>query len=338
MAGKHFVLMNHTNLQGYHFGCARVMRIIEEGLLSRGGVIAGRIDGRLDWRNDSAALRLLADCDAIVINGEGTLHHGRKRARWLMEVATHEVTRDKELSLINALYQENPDSWAPMLARFRHLYARDKRSATEMSRQAERDVEHLGDLSTSAGAIEPAGLRRGIMIGDSVRSSASMRLAKLAQTLARSETVELIPLTTALHEHNPYRNILSRTLRRHVALLRHAVLQRGLPRPRHLNSEAEYLERLRHARLSITGRFHGICFNLVTATPFVAVSSNSWKIEALFEDARLDPRRLIAQESLTPERILNEDWSFSDTERANISAFIERTGKGAARMFDALTS
>ena len=59
MHRKKFILMNHTNMQGHHFGGARVMRHIEQGLLDRGGIITGRIDGKMDWRKDALTLRLL---------------------------------------------------------------------------------------------------------------------------------------------------------------------------------------------------------------------------------------------------------------------------------------
>ena len=75
----------------------------------------------------------------------------------------------------------------------------------------------------------------------------------------------------------------------------------------------------------------------MTGTPFVCISSNSWKIEALFEDAGLDFRRVIDTSELKPDAIINEDWTFSDTERKNISSFLDRSSAGANRMFDAIS-
>ena len=249
-SGKKFVLMNHTDMQGHHFGCARVMRLIEDGLTSRGGRIIGRLDGKMDWRSVPWALEILAACDGIVINGEGTLHHGRKKAGWLMEVASHPVTRDKELSLINALYQQNPDSWAPLLRRFSHLCARDHRSAAQMSLHAGRPVPYLGDLSTSAGAVQGAAQRHGIMIGDSVRNSATADLARLAQALAPREATRLVPLTISMREENPYRPWLSRMFRRQTVALRQALMLRRFPIMKYLPSESAYVEALCKARLS----------------------------------------------------------------------------------------
>jgi hypothetical protein len=338
MAGKKTVLMNHTNMQGHHFGCARVMRMIEDGLTTRGCVITGWIDGKLDWRTDAEALRLLADCDLIVINGEGTLHHGRKKASWLMETARHDVTHGKELALINALYQENPDDWAPLLKVFTHLYARDSRSAAAMTVHAGREVQWMGDLSTCAGAIPDDQSRAGILVGDSVRNAATATLATLATRLNATEPTRLVPLTVSLREENPYRAAPMRLLRRWTVALRQRRLERKFPLLAYLSSEEAYVEAIRRCRLSVTGRFHGVCLNLVTGTPFVAVTSNSWKIEALFADAGIDPRRMVPQTKLTPELVLGTDWSFSDTERTNIGRFLEMTRIAAAEMFDRLAA
>lgn len=335
---KQIVLMNHTNMLGHHFGCARVMRLIEDALTERGCAIVGRLDGKLNWQRDADALKLLGSCDAIVINGEGTLHHGRKKATWLMEVASHPVTRDKELSLINALYQDNPDSWAPLLRGFSQVYARDGRSAAQMSAHVGHPVEHFGDLSTSAGAMPDLDDRTGILVSDSVRNTAAARLADLASDLARDSEVRLIPLTVSLREENPFKPLASRLLRRWSVAARQMLLQHRHPLLRYVTSEETFLEELRRSRLCVTGRFHGVCMNLVTGTPFITVSSNSWKIEALFEDAGIDKRRLVTPDALSRDLVLGQDWAFTIAEQANIAAFLDRSQRGAAAMFDAIAA
>lgn len=307
MTAKTIVLMNHTDMQGHHFGCARVMRLIEDGLTSRGCVITGRLDGKMDWRSNDQALALLAACDAIVINGEGTLHHGRRKATWLMEVATHPVTQGKELALVNALYQDNPDSWIPLARGFRHIYARDGRSAAQLSAHAGRPVDHFGDLSTSAGALPEPARRSGILVGDSVRNTATRRLADLSVALSAHEPVRLVPLTISLREENPYKPRWARALRRVSVNLRQRLLERRYPLLKFLQSEARFLDLLQQSRLCVTGRFHGVCLNLVTGTPFITVTSNSWKIEALFEDAGLDRRRLVAADALNVDMVRGQD-------------------------------
>lgn len=337
MAAKKFVLMNHTNMLGHHFGCARVMRIIEDALVERGGKIIGRLDGKQDWRASPEALAVLAQADAIVINGEGTLHGGRKKAGWLVDIADHPVADGKEISLINTIYQNNPPEWGPRLARFDHIYARDSRSAAALTQAVGREVPHLGDLSTSAGA-EPGNeaTRSGVIIGDSVNKSVTAALAQLS--LALSPHADLVPLTISLREENPYRPWLIRQFRHHTLKMRQARQERHYPNLQYLPSEQAYLDMLRQKALSVTGRFHGICLNIVTGTPFVCLSSNSWKIESMFSDAGIDRRRLITPDALTPSFLLDADWSFSREERENIAAYLADTQMRAGGMFDAIAS
>jgi polysaccharide pyruvyl transferase WcaK-like protein len=49
----------------------------------------------------------------------------------------------------------------------------------------------------------------------------------------------------------------------------------------------------------VTARFHSVCLCIGLGVPFVAVSSNTPKIEALLEDSGLDVgRRMISRDSL----------------------------------------
>lgn len=337
MARKKVVLMNHTDMQGHHFGCARVMRLLEDGLTSRGAIIRARLDGKMDWRKSPTALDALSECDSIVINGEGTLHHGRKKASWLMDVAQHPVTQGKELALVNALFQKNPDSWIGLVSKFEHLYARDSRSAAELSRMANREVSFFGDLSTSSGSIGGSKSREGIIVGDSVKNEITGTLYHLALELDKSEKTQIIPLTISLREENPYKSKLQRAVKRRIYARRQQRQQLKYPILKYLKCENEYVHEIQNARLSVTGRFHGICLNLVTGTPFACVASNSWKIEALFEDAGLDKRRLLKRRDLNVPNILENDWAFSATELKNISSFLERSQTSSEKMFDAIT-
>lgn len=338
MSKRRIVLMNHTDLRGHHFGCARVMRVIEENLAARGCTVTGRIDGRQDWRRNAGTLRIIAGGDAIVINGEGTLHHGRKKASHLLAVSGHPATRGKALHLLNTVWQENPADWGRLLKGFDGLWARDSRSAAAMGRASGREVPWLGDLSTCAGAVPPAAERRGVMVGDSVSDRVTNLLGVLANELGRSEDCALIPLTSGWYEEDPNRAWPVRILKRARARRRFLRRQRLFPSLTWLGSEGEYLERLSASRLLVTGRFHGVCLAIVTGTPFVTTASNTWKIEALIGDAGLSPRRLLARESLTAETIRANDWEWSAEERENIAAFLARNEKLAGLMFDEIAA
>ena len=101
------VILNDTRGDN-HFGCFRVMRMIEANLAVRGiNVIANSIV-RTDWEKNRSFLEAMAKSDLVVINGEGTLHHGSRHGERLLKVVDHPARAGKPVVLVNALYQDNP--------------------------------------------------------------------------------------------------------------------------------------------------------------------------------------------------------------------------------------
>lgn len=159
------VLINDTATR-YHHGCSAVMAALTSGLEARGVTVAARVPARLDWRKDAALQAQMKAADLIVVNGEGTLHHGAEAGEALLSVAGHEAARGARLALVNALYHANPAEWATHLAGFELLAARDSASAAEMSATA----RCLPDLSLTTPPPE-ARARQGVLVGDAVRLS-----------------------------------------------------------------------------------------------------------------------------------------------------------------------
>ena len=79
-----------------------------------------------------------------------------------------------------------------------------------------------------------------------------------------------------------------------------------------------------------------MCLSLVTGTPFLAVGSNSWKIEALLSEAGVDADRMLSAEQLAHLGPDDLDRPFSATELANIAAFLEHAQSSATSLFSQL--
>jgi hypothetical protein len=92
--------------------------------------------------------------------------------------------------------------------------------------------------------------------------------------------------------------------------------------------------RLARAELTVTGRFHGACLAMAAGTPFVALASNSWKIEALIEDAGLERWRLAEPEAL-PGLLAGgaAALGWTDGERAALDAYLDHAAQGAEALF-----
>jgi polysaccharide pyruvyl transferase WcaK-like protein len=163
------VVMNDTAARSHH-GCARVMRLLCSGLEAEGLTITARALAHADWAKDASFVAALDDADVVVINGEGTLHHGRPAAETLLRIVDHPSLGTTPIVLCNALYEANPPEWgARYLTRFALLAARDSESATRMHKDSGAPARWLPDLSLSAPANVAAGPRQGVIVGDSVK-------------------------------------------------------------------------------------------------------------------------------------------------------------------------
>lgn len=314
------VILNDTSTR-YHHGCARVVRLLIEGLERHGLTITARSAARNDWEKDADFLRALAEADVIVINGEGTLHHGRDAGAKLLRVATHPARR-APVALVNALWQDNPADWAAPLGTFSLLAARDSASAADMAKASGREVRWLPDLSLSAPAGIGEHLRKGIVIGDSVKLPARKALARAALAL---------PAATFLPTKTLNGRIWRSRLARGVLLRAYTMTWTARTPPfRMAETEEDYLALLAEAELHITGRFHGVCLSMLTETPFLALASNASKIERLLADSGLGAARL-----LTPEALLEPPRSapFSAAEIASIRAFRDKASREAEALF-----
>jgi hypothetical protein len=113
---------------------------------------------------------------------------------------------------------------------------------------------------------------------------------------------------------------------------------RRFPDTTFVANDLEYMERLANRELLVTGRFHAACLAVVTDTPFVAVGSNSWKIEALVADLGLNPRRILPREEIASTTIGDADWSYSADERASIAERLTDWRVRGARLFDTVAA
>jgi exopolysaccharide biosynthesis predicted pyruvyltransferase EpsI len=54
---------------------------------------------------------------------------------------------------------------------------------------------------------------------------------------------------------------------------------------------------IKEASLVVIGRFHGACLSILAQRPFVAISSNTRKIQGLLADARLGDCAILLNDS-----------------------------------------
>jgi len=234
----------HARLLG-RAGHTVVYRLFRGELIGHEAADDRQIVGSLE--RDERVSGMLDAVEAVVVNGEGTLHHGAGRS-WLalLDIAQR---RGKATLLVNSVFQEMR-GFEATLARLDDFTVREGRSLVEArSRGARPRVVPDSYLAArfSAGG-EP-------FAGDVVTDWHRQRhdSGGILQRYLAERSATYVPLVT----------------------------------PEAWNSWAGLPFRLAGAECILTGRHHGVCAAVVAGTPFVALGSNTHKIEALLEDLEL---------------------------------------------------
>jgi hypothetical protein len=109
-----------------HAGCKAVMRSLWAALA---GVPDLMVTGTHFVGTTDVDATAFAEADAVMINGEGTIHHSGHRARFLMAMIEEAKRQGKRVLLVNALFQQYDCSSDDLLAGLALLSVREPRSA-----------------------------------------------------------------------------------------------------------------------------------------------------------------------------------------------------------------
>jgi polysaccharide pyruvyl transferase WcaK-like protein len=326
------VLLNDTRDQP-HFGCSRVMETIEQLIHARGGTLTGTCLTGTDWSKDVRFLENLSTSDAIIINGEGTLHHGASRGELLLQIVDHPIRQEKPVYLINCLYQENPQKWGDYINKIDLIMARDSKSFHELSQVYKTGVLLKGlDLSLYNEFNEDtSSIRSYNVYGDSFYKDITRQLIKLSDEDSNSISV---PICRYFKPTKP--KLPSPLKEARIIYLKINALSMKAKHPRlyYAKSTSKYLQLINRARFHLTGRFHGACLSLVAKTPFALTTSNSWKMEALIEDVGLSRARLLKPSQLQGFISKGGAKNYSPSECFSISTAIEENRRIIDWIFD----
>ena len=276
-----------------------------------------------DWTKNTDFLQNLKRADVVIINGEGTLHHGAERAQPLIDMITSPLVGSRPVCLINALWQDNPQDWSDILRQCAIVAVRDSQSASELATAGVNDVRLIPDLSLTGAGIPPSQGRQGIIVGDSVRYEIRKLLAARAQTL-QAHYIPTKTLQARIWQSPPAAAVLWRVY--------NGIYSGKVPHFSMAQNDHDYLDILSQAAGHITGRFHGVCLSILAQTPFLALTSVTSKVQTLIHDAGLDPSRVITPTEFeqNPSRV---PPAFSVAEQNNIRDFVDMANQEAHALF-----
>ena len=314
-----YVLLNDTARLGggFHLGTLYACHAIRSHLAARGLQEAF-------WANDLAGFRAhLERCPTppqlLVLNGEGTLHHGAPRARALLEACRIGKSLGMKVAVLNTVWEANDDEMLACLQAADAVHVRDTRSLAALPPgfparvTPDASIPVFREVTRSAGfpaAVHP------VAVMDNVVPNAAQALLRFAEAGA-------LPFFAMPG----------------VALgqLRQGVSGGAGPVwPRLLQ-----ITDLMAAQGWVTGRFHGMIGALCAGRPVCAIGSNTAKIEGLLDDFGLGAECLLgadwhlkppAAQRVDVERCLDlqQDPAFIARRERALHAACDRIG----RMFD----
>ena len=309
MADSSVFLLNDTSVTG-HFGCIQVMETIRRNLSVRGIATTGSWPVAVDWRIATAVHAGLRRAAGFIVNGEGTIHHTGKRpkARRLLQFARAMKLRShKPVFLINASIEALEPCDFDDLRYFDGVFARDRRSQAYL---AENGIASrwVPDLCLAAEA-QNRPKRGGVVCTDSAIKALNPLLESYSAVLQAS----FAPMRPGRYQ-SYFRYTFSD--------------RRGF-----VESLQGYYETIAGARSVVAGRFHAMIFCLLAGTPFLAISSNTSKIEAVVEDVfgcttRVIPVAQLASMSRLPIP------AFTPAEEVRRVRYLSAARAGIDEMFD----
>lgn len=272
--------------------------------------------------------------DLVVINGEGALHHDRPAVADVIALAKWRSELGKPTVLLNTSWFENAPDRGRDLGAFSLVAVRESVSARKISGDGGPSPLLVPDLAIAYAAR--SGLRHSgggcVMVSDSTKPTLTKELRKLAA----ARGWEYLPVLAFPEVQRPGEKSQKIFRRARIARCLGPLAPVLLGTRYHAHAVGvaetrEYLRRLAASGGVVTGRFHTVCFAMAMGVPFVAVASNTAKIEAIVKDAGLDPgKRVLAREMLGR---LDGVPPYDAEESDALKEFAHRALAGADAMF-----
>lgn len=309
------VIINDTAYVNHH-GCRLVMSTLTSGLARNGIHIVATSPVGSKWWLDPVLVEQCRNCDVIVINGEGTLHHGAPAAENILRIVDLATSSNTPVCLINTLYQDNPPEWSAYLRKLSYISTRDSESL-HACRRVFPDARFCGDLALISASHTASKKKRSFSICDSVLKEKTADLRKLYLSVRQDAFYVPIKTRTKSPKRTLFRDRLANVRTEIKYQLQHAID----PGYMLFYDNASYCKCLASTRLHVTGRFHSACLAIANRVPVLAVESNAKKIMPLLMDIGLQHTRL--RESVSMDDLREpEKWKYSAAETSAIEEFI----------------
>ncbi len=339
MAERTYFLVNDTRYDNHHGGLT-VIRNLHAAMSARGWTCTGSLPVSATASRLNRVRAPLNAAHLVIVNGEGSLHHDTRNTQRLLAICTA-LQRTHPVAIINASWQNNdPARWKPVLDACTTIYARDRRSQENLNGIGV-EADYAPDLTFYDYHEYPKTDGGHYACTDSVIASRTEWALELCR---HDPDMDFITLFTRHLDHLRGARDWGRRLKYAV----YPPVARWFPedipaRYRALcyavDDTSQLLARIASSRAVCAGRYHALCFALQQNTPFVAVPSNSVKIEALIADVGLaqDSYLYYRRDSVSLLAALEHAADAHAEAETAIAAFNLSARRRINAMFDSLT-
>ena len=146
-----FIILNDT--KKFHSGCAAVMKGIRRDLEDNGHEILQSVPGL--QKEPEIDRKLYSKADALLVNGEGTMHHNWGNSMYFLLSMLEEAQMDeKKTFLINTVWQDMTNDYDHMLKKLDYLGVREVFSQKELKEKHDINSNIHLDLSYHAFVVK----------------------------------------------------------------------------------------------------------------------------------------------------------------------------------------
>ena len=323
---KKAILFNDTTDE-WHHGCDLVIQSIKKLLKKNKIELVYSSNSSADYTKDNKLKKIIEKfkIDLFVVNGEGSIHHDSERAIKLLNISNFAKKFKIKSVLINCTYAFNKNiNNISLLKKFDLISVRENKSKHELQKFGIKAllVPDLSYYSIETLTNNHNNIQQ-VVVSDSVISKLTYKLHKYA----RKNNFKFLPILSFykinIFQIKSYFGYLKFLVKNLINILfRFNNLDTNHSRFYGTRSVSSFLGTINNSKFFITGRYHSVCIAIKLKKPFVAIKSNTYKIEEMLKDIGLNENRII--EDMTDVNNMlkkKEILEFSSDELSNIDNY-----------------
>ena len=286
---NHILILGDTRTIGHH-GCNIVVQVLLKQLQQRSVTF-----DIASHQQDIGQILESKRFNAVVINGEGSIHGRSQSAKKYAQVCEISAKLSVPCFIINSVLDKLQTDTLKQLTNCTKIYCRESASlklAQDFGIASSRCADLTFGLRYDIDMSLTANSDR-IVVTDSTVDTINRKL----HSFAVEHQLYYLPLRTN-PSHIDFKTFKS-PIRRVKFLVRNQLgkLRPGSYQFDRFGKAERYFEKFANrlksgTRFVLCGRFHAVCFCLNLGIPFLAVGSNTHKIQGLLEDANLSHKLL----------------------------------------------